>query len=208
MNQDYLEHQWCNLLVDTGLVESAVSQRCFVELCNAYRETHRHYHTLAHISQMLRLLSDAQVVDPVARWATWYHDVIYSPGKQENEKLSADIAEARLISLGVEHSLAERVARIILATRHHQASADAIDTLKYVLDADMAILGVSDQHYQQYCEVVHREFKLVPTFLYKRGRKKFLKSVLQQERIYSMPWFYHQFEQQARKNMERELTRL
>lgn len=202
-----LEQQWNRLVVASG-AEVSASQSHFSDLCQAYEEPHRYYHTLDHIAQMLNWLDEAGVDDSAALWATWYHDYVYNPGKKDNEARSGVHASIVLSDMGVEASVVERVVRIIEATKDHKVDGVIDQHLHSVLDADMSILGVPETQYEQYCSAVRSEFKSIPNFLYKRGRKSFLKSVLKQENIYSSDWFFERFEVQARNNIEMELARL
>jgi len=201
-----LEQRWNRLVAASG-AEISAAQSHFSNLCQAYTEPQRHYHTLDHITQMLNWLDEAGVDDVAALWAAWYHDWVYNPGKKDNEARSGVQASAVLSEIGVEASIIGRVVRIIEATKDHKVDGAADQVLHFVLDADMAILGVPEQQYEQYCSAVRSEFKSVPNFLYKRGRKKFLQSVLKQEKIYSTDWFFERFEAQARINVELELSK-
>jgi predicted metal-dependent HD superfamily phosphohydrolase len=62
------------------------------ELVRAYAEPHRHYHTLDHVADLLRLwekhggASDAGAV----RLAILFHDAVYDPMRRDNEAARAD----------------------------------------------------------------------------------------------------------------------
>ena len=49
---------------------------------------------------------------------------------------------------------------------------------------------------------------MMPTFLYKRGRRKVLKSLLERPHIYHSTLFKNALEAKARENMKRELENL
>lgn len=200
-----LQKQWNNLVVASG-IEIGSTRVYFNDLCQAYGEPHRHYHTLDHINQMLHWLNEAGVDDTAALWATWYHDYVYSPGKKDNESRSGVKAGEVLLELGVHSSVVDRVVIMIEATRDHKTMGLVDNNLHFVLDADMAILGVEEQRYEQYREAVRKEFKSVPCFLYKRGRNSFLESVLNQEKIFVSSWFQERFEVRARENIKMELS--
>jgi predicted metal-dependent HD superfamily phosphohydrolase len=201
-----LQQRWQELLQASRVTE-ARGAPAFAELCAAYQQAQRHYHTLAHLEHMLDLVHESGNARAEALWATWYHDVIYRPGRNDNEKRSAELAGARMASLGVSPECIDRARQIILATRSHTfAGIDPI--LQGVLDADMAILGAPPERYREYCEQVRREFGWTPGPLFERGRRHFIEAVLAQERVFATDWFFQRFEAQARTNLAAELERL
>lgn len=200
-----LQQRWQQLL-QVSQVPETLGAPLFAELCAAYQESQRHYHTLVHIEHMLGLVYESDNAHPEALWATWYHDVIYRPGSSDNEERSAELAASRLTSVHMTAHCIERTRQIILATRTHTfTGVDPV--LQGVLDADMAILGAAPGRYREYCEQVRREFAWTPGLLFKRGRRRFLEAVLSQERIFGSEWFCQRFESQARSNLAAELER-
>jgi predicted metal-dependent HD superfamily phosphohydrolase len=201
-----LQHHWTQLL-QAAPIPTATGTAAFAELCQAYQQQHRHYHTLAHLEHMLGLVYDSGNAQPAALWATWYHDCVYRPGRSDNEARSAEHAHHVLIRLQVADPIIARCEQIILATRSH--TFDGTDAeLQGVLDADMAILGTPPQRYLEYCAEVRREFALTPGPLFRRGRRRFIEQVLAQSRIFATDWFWQRFETQARDNLASELARL
>jgi predicted metal-dependent HD superfamily phosphohydrolase len=201
-----LQHQWTQLLQVTQ-IPAATGAAAFAELCQAYQERQRHYHTLAHLEYMLGLVYDSGNAQPAALWATWYHDFVYRPGRSDNEARSAEHARHVLTALQVTEPIIARCEQIILATRSHTFAGTDVE-LQGVLDADMAILGTPAQRYLEYCAEVRREFSLTPGLLFRRGRRHFIEQVLAQSRIFVTEWFWQRFEAQARDNLASELTRL
>lgn len=204
----HLSSEWAQLLDDSQVEVNPSSDPLFNTLCTAYNEPHRHYHNLNHIAYMLAQLDSANSATPTARWATWYHDIVYRPGKSDNEYKSAKIALETMTELGIDPNISTAVSQIINATKNHRPNENSDDSCKSVLDADMAILGAPEQEYENYCRQVRKEFSAIPSFLYKRGRKKFLQSVLKQERIFTTEYFYREFERSARNNVQHEITTL
>lgn len=201
-----IRERWQILLNDSHIVLDETSETCFEVLCKLYQEPHRYYHTFDHLSQMLWQLDLADITCVSVRWATFYHDAYYIPGDLENEQRSADLARNHLLLMGVEEKIIQDVEVMIIATKTHQASDDDSEVLRSVLDADMAILGVAEKDYSAYCEKVRLEFSAIEETLYCAGRKRFLESVLAQDRIYLTDYFFSEFELQARKNIEKELA--
>jgi predicted metal-dependent HD superfamily phosphohydrolase len=199
-----LQRYW-NELLSAARIPAELGASTFAELCCAYQEAHRHYHTLQHLEHMLGLVYASGNAHPEALWATWYHDYVYSPGHSDNEQRSAELARTSLTRLAVAEPLIARIEQIILATRSHTfAGIDPV--LQGVLDADMAVLGTPPDQYQQYCEQVRREFGRLPDLVFHPGRQRFLEQVLAQEKIFATEWFWQRFEAQARANLSGELA--
>lgn len=77
-----------------------------------------------------------------------------------------------------------------------------------MIDFDLAILGSPIARYNLYSELIRKEYRKVPTFLYKKGRKKMLKHFLEKPFIYSTSTFKILYEKQAKKNLQAELNSL
>ena len=208
MDQLKIKREWSTLLSDSGISQSQQSDELYNELIIAYSEAQRHYHTLDHILEMLSLLNESGCVEPAARWATWYHDIVYLPGHKNNEEKSALKAVSSLKSIGINNDIAQLVQNIILATQSHISSSDSSHFLLTVLDADMAILGSNQNSYMKYCHAISMEFGHIPRLAYEHGRGRFIRSVASQERIYQTAWFYDRFEKLARENIQQELIKI
>ena len=200
-----LEQRWNELIQDTGLSSSSAS-RIFIEILNAYSENHRYYHTLDHLAQVFTQLDAAHCVDQACHWAVWYHDIVYQPGKRDNELRSAKIADKRLAELGVAHDIRASTVEFIMATQSHQ-TVDS-DSGNLFLDADLSILGLSADDYDNYANNVRREYSSIPTYFYNRGRKSFIKQILAGDRIFISDFFHSRYEERARENLAREISRL
>ncbi|MFT6908328.1 MAG: putative metal-dependent HD superfamily phosphohydrolase, partial [Oleiphilaceae bacterium] len=72
------------------------------------------------------------------------------------------------------------------------------------LDADMAIIGASEDVYERYTDKIKNEFAKVPSSLYQQGRKRFIENTLKAERIYQNDYFFDRYEKQARINLKKE----
>jgi predicted metal-dependent HD superfamily phosphohydrolase len=137
-------------------------------------------------------------------FALFYHDVIYSPSRSDNEEKSAEAAEKRLAKLELPAAAIAFVKDMILATKAHQQHSNP--TINFLLDLDLAILGADPQRYDAYSQAVRKEYSNYPDLLYKPGRRKVLQHFLAQPSIYKTPVFQQAFEAQARQNLERELV--
>lgn len=176
----------------------------FEQIARRYSEPHRAYHTLEHIGRLFDDIDAFRIENPGIDFAIWFHDIIYRPGASSNEANSAEWARLSLRRFSLPDGLMNDIDYMIRCTVDHEnPAADAGAQL--FLDADMAILGSDDAEYHKYLRNVRREFRRVPDFLYRRGRARFAKGVLDRPRIYLSEPFYRRYETAARANLRREL---
>ncbi len=179
------------------------------ELTASYREPGRFYHTLQHLGECLELFDEAvglaQRPGEVAI-GLWYHDAIYDTRRSDNEAVSGRWAARVVREAGGSAEVAERVERLILATRHAQPPAPGDAAL--VVDIDLAILGASDERFEEYETQIHREYQWVPELVFRPTRARILQGFLERDRIYSTAPFAARFEARARSNLLRALARL
>jgi predicted metal-dependent HD superfamily phosphohydrolase len=200
-----LAARWAALLAACG-VAPAAAEGHRAALVAAYAEPHRAYHRLTHVAHLLAELDAVPLAEPAVAWAAWYHDLVYVPGRPDNEARSAARARVALEALGLA-PLAPRVVALVLATREHRADpADLAAAL--FLDADLAILGADPDAYRSYAEAVRREHRAVPDLLYARGRRRFLAAQLGRAELFQTRHFRERYEAAARENLAAELARL
>ena len=163
----------------------------FDRLVKAWREPHRHYHSLDHLEVELAL---------------WFHAAVYSPRSDDNEAKSAAWARRVLRAAVVPDSVGQRIEGYILATR--EAGADLQGDAALVVDVDLAVLGRPAEAYARYAQAVRAEFRWVPGFLYRRGRRQVLERLLERPHVYATAEFRARYESAARANLEQELATL
>jgi len=172
----------------------------------------RAYHNFGHVQALLRHHRD------VAAGPGWhqprevalamlYHDAIYEAGRADNETRSAVLAREAIArwlpDAGVD---VERVAVLIeLTARHGRLRAEELDAdAALFLDSDMAILGASPAVFDAYDRGIAEEYRgKVPGFLFRLNRRRFLKGVLAQPRIFFSDFFHERYDAQARENLRR-----
>lgn len=198
--------RWTALMTSFGV---DANPEMFERITKAYAETHRHYHTAAHIDACLRefdsVRSLAQSGSEVEA-ALWFHDVIYDTRASNNELQSAEMASRFLTSAGVSAAICSRVHSHILSTAHK--GKPVADDARLVVDIDLSILGQDEQVYDQFERSVREEYKWVPWFLFRRKRIEILRSFLDRESIYGTERFRQRYESAARSNLERATRRL
>lgn len=204
MLQDYFLQLLQGYTTDTHL-----ASQLWQEIEGHYTGKKRYYHSLTHLEQLLQQLLNCK--DLIADWDTvlfslFYHDIVYNPLRQDNEEQSAELAVNRLKALSYPLHKSATCYSQILATKGHQLSTEN-DTNLFT-DADLSMLGSSQDAYVQYAANIRKEYAVYPDFLYKKGRAKVLQHFLQMEQIFKTTYFYERFENQARLNLSAELKQL
>jgi len=178
------------------------------ELVDAYGQKHRHYHTGAHIAACLQHLDAcASALDQPreVELALWFHDAIYNPLSSKNEQKSADWAQAFLLGHGAPLDAIARVVGLIMATRHDAPTRTRDES--FLVDIDLSILGADPGIYDVFEQAIRREYRHVPTALYRAGRARVLGGFLARPVIYAnMPFVSR--EGQARSNLARAIEKL
>ena len=175
-----------------------------------YDEPHRFYHTWGHIQ---RMFSDAGKegieLTPVQYLAILFHDVVYIPMSQDNERNSVKLLVA------LYHARPELFAEYSSGDIDH-ASDIIVDTAEHVpgspesavvIDLDLRGLGDSLKEYLAKGEDVKAEFALCTSEQWLSGRKQFLDKFLSREKIFHTEQFA-KYEEQARINLEHELNEI
>jgi len=185
----------------------------------AYASPPRAYHHFGHVEAVLGHFDEVAAGPGWARpreaWlAVLYHDAVYEPGRRDNEARSAALAQAEIArwlpDAGID---AAHVAELIALTARHGALApDELgegpdgDDRRNFLDCDMAILGADPEVFDAYDRAIAEEYSgVVPGWLYRLNRRRFLRGLLRRERIYLGDFFHRRLDATARANLRRAL---
>jgi predicted metal-dependent HD superfamily phosphohydrolase len=187
-----------------GLIE-----KLWNEIHKAYSSHNRHYHTLAHLTNLLSELNEVQ--KEIKDWdavlfAFFYHDIVYRVTEPDSEEKSAGLGRQRLMELAFSGDKIDRSVSMILATKTHTATGD--NDTDYFTDADLSILGHSWNLYVTYCKGIRKEYAIYPDFIYNVGRKKVIEYFLQMPQLFKTKHFFKKFEEQARQNLLKEYNSL
>lgn len=181
---------------------------------SAYATPPRAYHHFGHARAVL------QHCEQVAQGPGWrqpaevylaalYHDAVYEAGRKDNEARSAELARLAVARWLPEAGIdVERVVQLIaLTARHGELGVGDVDAeAALFLDCDMAILAAPAAVFDAYDQGVAEEYAgVVPGFLYRAGRKRFLKTLLARPRIFLSDWFHARCDAAARENLRRRL---
>jgi predicted metal-dependent HD superfamily phosphohydrolase len=253
--REFLHQQWNQATLHWRLYSSKSDQhdddetlrRWFERLLDLHTQPSRHYHTIVHLWEMLSwveafeqdglllkavasssLASSVSTVSTALGLATFFHDSIYDPTSQENERKSAQLWDEFCGSFKdtVPPAELQKMVRIlILATEKHQVmiidNNDGPATLDMnllpilqaiFLDIDMAVLGKSWSAYLSYASLIRQEYRHVPATIYCQKRAEILFNFCfkrkPQSSIYLFPIFQQLLEDQAKENLQAEIELL
>ncbi len=199
--------RWQGLITRLGGQDPG--DRCLLELQTAYNEPHRYYHNVTHLRGCLKLVDAlrAHFKRPdEAELALWFHDAIYRSRSSSNEADSAQWARRFVEESGMAQDVGERVAAIVLASRHDTAGLKGDTAL--ACDIDLAILGVPAEVYNDFEQRIRREYSWVEEAAYIEGRLQVLQRFLDRPGIYDSAVMRSLLEDSARSNLRRWVQRL
>lgn len=201
-----LQERWRSLWAQAGV---SPDSGLFRKLIAAWSEPHRHYHTLQHLRECLANFETLRHLPkhPVeVGFAIWFHDAIYDVTRHDNEAHSAAWAKSEILKAGLAEETAERVAGLIMATRHN-ATPVGIDATVLV-DIDLWILGAPPERFDEYERQVREEYGHLPDAVFRQGRLAILQQFLARPALFGTPEFLGAHEQQARANLTRSIALL
>lgn len=185
----------------------------------AYASPPRAYHDFGHVLEVLDHYAGVAAgpgwIQPrEVALAVLYHDAIYQAGQGDNEARSARLAVDEIARwLPAEGIDAQRVARLVELTARHgrhlpgdfDADPAAAD-VRHFLDCDMAILGAAPERFDAYDRAIAADYRdVLPGWLFRINRRRFLRSLLARERIYLSDFFHARLDESARRNLRRAL---
>jgi predicted metal-dependent HD superfamily phosphohydrolase len=171
MNENYIKKLLKNYNIKIDLSE----------IKHRYSEPHRFYHTLKHINFILKKIDglfSKNIINKkdkeILYIATLFHDIIYDPLKNNNEKKSSDLFLNKIS----EHSPnVNQINKIILNTIDHKSHGNKLS--KIFNDLDMYNLFNSDLKTLKKDESdIRKEYSMFSNKLYRKGRLDFLNSLL------------------------------
>lgn len=176
------------------------------ELLTRWSAPTRHYHDVRHLIQCLNaldVLTRGRPPMPVVL-AAWFHDAVYDGVPGDDERASADLAEAMLAD-AVGRAQAAEVARLVRLTEHHAPSPD--DEAGCLLsDADLSILAASAGRYHVYLRDVRLDYAHVSDADFAAGRRRVVESLLATDPLFRTHRGHDLWEAAARANLEAELS--
>jgi pantetheine-phosphate adenylyltransferase len=214
-DRQVLDGKWQSLWERLGAKGNR--EAVFDNLMKQYAESGRVYHTSSHLKTCLNelmlakhLAEDSEVLET----AIWFHDAIQKSNKKnslgtkfDDEGESAELAVKVLTQdMGLGREFADKVASIILATKHNAVpqSQDA----KLMADIDLAIFGRSSRIFKIYEKNIRDEFEWVPDELFVKRRKGVLEQFVDRKRIYQTDFFHDRYGRKAKINLKNSINKL
>ena len=188
-----------------------------VRWCNRllrhYGEPQRHYHTVAHLTSMLQCTATHGTSISSAlplRLAIYFHDIVYDPRRHDNEAESIGVFNQFARDIKLDPSIHATAQHYIGCTVSHTVPAESVNdvTLQYFLDFDLEVLSRPTEAYDVYATQIALEYAHLSRDVYRTGRCAVLRKFLQRDTLYFTAAFRSAHEEQARRNIERELGKL
>lgn len=151
----------------------------FADLLAVQDAPPRRYHTTTHLAEMwaevdrLDALLGGDGVPWVVDLAIAFHDVVYDPTSDDNERRSARRAERVLTRQDVRRHAVEEVERLVHVTIDHHAEASDLHAA-LVADADLWVLSAPHDRYDRYAADVRAEYGHVGDAAWRAGRTRVL----------------------------------
>lgn len=173
-----------------------------------YTSGNRYYHNIEHIincqQQLDGFIKNNEYLNMTnineLRLALWFHDIIYDARLNNNEELSAILAEELLRPIAESY---DNVPELILFTKHNRVANNFNEEL--ISDIDLSILGSFHKEYKKYSDGIRLEYGFVPDYQYYQARLKILQSIYNKDRIYYTRYFKNLYEVSAKQNVLQEI---
>lgn len=202
-----LECEITKLLNDNFQVEPATAKTIGVVATRMYAREELHYHTAKHVMYILQNCKVNSIeLETWEKLAILFHDVIYYPGKSDNEIASAMFMKSLLLAFIGNCEVMELAVLGIEETAKFMQDDGVNPIFNRILDLDLMGLASDWQDYLNASADIKQEFLPVVKSedQFYDGRKKFLAAMLDRKTIFRSKDFAC-LEQKARDNMTREL---
>ena len=235
-----LERRWNDLVASSALqLTGDKSTSWFRRIYELHTEQGRYYHTVVHLWELFELLDILiESLETSSKWyvamawSVFFHDAIYDPKSNRNEKDSAELFRAFVedcMETAMDTTVFDAAETMILATEKHKVMtpSEASRTLsekdeleeirmqKHFLDMDMAVLGKENEAYLKYAALIRKEYEFVVHDVYCSKRAEILETFLgdkseagDKKCIYLTESFSGAFEARARENLRNEIRLL
>jgi len=145
-----------------------------------WSESHRHFHNLDHLNDLISQINEKYFNDKISEkikdkltLVALFHDIIYDPKSNQNEEKSAEL----FLSSCQEKNNPDvkEVYQAILDTKSHQSTTKLSEAFNQM---DMNIVERDFRSLLEWEQGIYEEYKIFGIKEYKKGRLKFLESIL------------------------------
>ncbi len=196
---------WARCVPDSGARRAGDVYR---KLHALYQHPGRYYHDLNHIRACLRHIDavGSRLNHPDAvEMALWFHDVIYEPGAQDNERRSAEFFTEIAVTVA-DVGFADEVSGLIMMTVH-PSTPRTLDE-KFTVDIDLASFGLPWEEFASLGELVRKEFPHSSDRDFEARQLRFFEMLTRQRYFYFTDFFRSRFEANAQANLRRRIAQL
>jgi|GEM_PF-403425 len=208
VNFDRFSALWKNIVGENTASRGVRVQEIYTNLLGRYNETHRRYHTAAHIEHCLKQIDmgreNFQSADLV-ELSIWFHDAVYQPSAHDNEWQSVELFRKWANGV-VGDDVIDTVERLIMVTVHDRPPVAADE--KFMVDVDLSSFGLPWSDFWRDSIAVRLEQLHMDDSTFNRVQRQFLVRLLDRKSIFTSPWFRQRYESQARSNIRAYLAQL
>lgn len=183
-------------------------QKIYANLLSHYNETHRRYHTAAHIEHCLKQIDmgrDKCTSADLVELSIWFHDAVYQPSAHDNEWQSVELFR-KWASGVVSDEVVDTVERLIMVTVHDRPPVAADE--KFMVDVDLSSFGLPWTDFWRDSIAVRLEQLHMDDPTFNRVQRQFLVRLLDRKSIFTSAYFRQRYESQARSNIRSYLAQL
>jgi predicted metal-dependent HD superfamily phosphohydrolase len=164
------------------------------------------YHNLSHTgmvySNLFRLVERPSLAQI---YGVWFHDVVYKPGRQDNEEKSIEFFQRYYEK---DNFLLEMVSKIILATKleNHLSNNIFDNYVSEVMDCDLS--GIATEDFDEFLQrqrniILESTSSPEEIHLVTKKQKELLNKFIDKDYIFRTPKAIMLWEKQARININR-----
>ncbi len=178
------------------------------ELEEQYSHPNRHYHDLRHIGACLKHFDavSGRLTEPDAvEMALWFHDAIYEPGADDNERRSAKLFLGCAVG-DADGGFLEVVHNLVLMTEH-PSEPQSVDE-QFTVDIDLASFGLPWEAFIRLGKLVRNEFPHLSDREFKSEQLQFFEKLANQPQFYFTDFFRSRYEDAAQANLRRRIAQL
>lgn len=177
----------------------------YSQVSQIYEAEDRPYHNILHIQECMEQFSRVRAYmekPDLVELALYFHDAVYTPGKDDNEEKSAQLFLDKVKGSLMPDSEKELVAKLIRSTNWLQNKDALVNTDLHILhDIDFSIFASEWVRFLEYDNQIEAEYAHVPKPVFMKHRRDFLSQLLTAGVFYTQ----HFDQEKAKNNIDKLL---